>query len=254
MLQAGRERVDLQPRRCDRRLPVGPAARRRHLERRDAALRLRRRDHRRAAPGRLLRDAPQPAPQQRGAADQRDDARKNAREAHEIAWSIANTLSDVNPPRDVHSGVRCGCHADARIGVLQARISKPPPGDLKTKESIRCWPNIESSDHCFDGSSCDINCLRYEAGLAMLIEKFDAYGEVLQDAAGGKREAATTASGAAQPHRSIRVLAARRDHHFGPGHIYNPASPASEFPNAGETRSSATAVAQGGDTHGGVER
>ena len=63
MLQTGRERVDLEPGRRHRRLPVAPSPGRRHLERRDAALRLRRRDRRRAAPGRLVRDALQPAPQ-----------------------------------------------------------------------------------------------------------------------------------------------------------------------------------------------
>ena len=35
-----------------------------------------------------MRDALQPAPQQRGGADQRDDARKNAGQAHVIANSL----------------------------------------------------------------------------------------------------------------------------------------------------------------------
>ena len=84
MFQTGRKRIDLEPRRGHRLLPVGPALGRRHLERRDAALRLRRRHHRSAAPGRLRRDALQPAPLERSGADQRDYSRKNAGQAHVI--------------------------------------------------------------------------------------------------------------------------------------------------------------------------
>ena len=94
MFQAGRKRIDLEPRRRHRNLPVGPAPGRRHLQRRDRALRLRLRNHRSAAPGRLRCCALQPAPQQRGGADQRDDARKNAGQAHVIPLLIARTLSD----------------------------------------------------------------------------------------------------------------------------------------------------------------
>jgi len=76
MLEAGRERVDLEPGRRHRRLPRGPAPGRRHLERGDAALRPCRRDRRRAAHGRLERATLQPPPQDRRSADQRDQLRE----------------------------------------------------------------------------------------------------------------------------------------------------------------------------------
>jgi hypothetical protein len=91
MFQASRKGVDLQPGGRNRLLPVAPSPCRRHLERRDASLRLRCRDHRRGAPGRRRRRALQPSPQQRGAADQRDDACKNSRKIHEAPLSIART-------------------------------------------------------------------------------------------------------------------------------------------------------------------
>src|SRR4029079_17515740 len=50
---------------------------------------------RRIAPGRLMRGALRPAPQQRGGADQRDYSRKNAREIHQVLLLIASVLSDV---------------------------------------------------------------------------------------------------------------------------------------------------------------
>jgi hypothetical protein len=59
---------------------------------------------------------------------------------------------------------------------------------------MRRRPNIESSDYCFAGRSCDINGCRNKAETAMLTEKFDAYGEVLPDAPRGKREASKPAS------------------------------------------------------------
>ena len=42
-----------------------------------------------------MRDALQPAPQDRGGADQRDYPRKNAGQAHVIPLLIARTLSDA---------------------------------------------------------------------------------------------------------------------------------------------------------------
>ena len=73
----------------------------------------------------------------------------------------------------------------------------------------------------------------------MLIEKFDAYGDVLPDAARGKREAVTTASGVLSRIGQyvfwllvVVIISARVIHY--------PASPASEFPNASEPRPSAT--------------
>jgi hypothetical protein len=73
----------------------------------------------------------------------------------------------------------------------------------------------------------------------MRIEKFDAYGEVLPDAGRGMREAAGTASGVlGRIGQSVFwllvviIVSARV--------IYYPASPASEFPGASESRPSAT--------------
>jgi hypothetical protein len=95
MFQAGCKRVDLEPWCRNWNLPVGPPSGRRHLERRDGALRLRHWYHRSVAPGRLRRDALQPAPQQRGGADQRDYSRKNTGQAHVIPLLIARTLTDT---------------------------------------------------------------------------------------------------------------------------------------------------------------
>jgi hypothetical protein len=72
----------------------------------------------------------------------------------------------------------------------------------------------------------------------MRIDKFDAYGEVLPDAARSAREAATIASGVLGRIGQcvfwllvVIIISARV--------IYYPASPASQFPNAGESRHSA---------------
>jgi hypothetical protein len=78
MFQTGRKRIDLEPRRRHRKLPVDPSLGRRHLEGRDGALRLCHWDYRRAAPGRLMGCALQSTPKQRGSADQRDYSYKNA--------------------------------------------------------------------------------------------------------------------------------------------------------------------------------
>jgi hypothetical protein len=59
---------------------------------------------------------------------------------------------------------------------------------------MRQPPNIESYNYCFAAISCDINACRNKAETAMLIEKFDAYGEVLPEAARNNREAAKPAS------------------------------------------------------------
>ncbi len=95
MFQAGGECVDLEPRRCHRPLPVAPSPGRRHLECRECALWLRRRHHRRAAPGRRGRGALQPPPLQRDAADQRHQAREQTGKIHVIPLLSARTLSDT---------------------------------------------------------------------------------------------------------------------------------------------------------------
>ena len=70
------EGVDFEPGRGDRRLPCGPSLGGRHFQRRDAALRLGRRDRRRAAPGLRWRARRLPPRDERSTADHRDDARK----------------------------------------------------------------------------------------------------------------------------------------------------------------------------------
>jgi hypothetical protein len=59
---------------------------------------------------------------------------------------------------------------------------------------MRQPPNIESFDYCFAAMSCDINHCRNKVETAMLTEKFDAYGEVLPEAARDNREAAKPSS------------------------------------------------------------
>jgi hypothetical protein len=56
----------------------------------------------------------------------------------------------------------------------------------KAEQCIRCRPNIENYNHCFGGNSGDINACTHDAGAEMLAEKFDPYGELLPDDAGGK--------------------------------------------------------------------
>ncbi len=81
VIEAARERIDLEAGRRDRRLAGTPALGRRHLERRDGALRLGRRDRRRVAPGRFGRAAGQPSYLERRPADHGDPARDNVRKA-----------------------------------------------------------------------------------------------------------------------------------------------------------------------------
>jgi hypothetical protein len=95
MVQAGRKRVDLESRRRCWLLPIAPPSRCRHLERRDRALRLCRWNRRSVAPGGLRCRALQPAPRQRGSADQGDDARKNAGKTHRTTSLNAHTLSNT---------------------------------------------------------------------------------------------------------------------------------------------------------------
>ncbi len=92
VFQAGRKRVDLEPWRRHRHLPVAPSPGRRHLERRDHALRLRHRHHWRAAPRRLGRGTLQPPPLQRGGAEHRDYSCKNCGKVHFIHPLIGCTL------------------------------------------------------------------------------------------------------------------------------------------------------------------
>jgi hypothetical protein len=42
--------------------------------------------------------------------------------------------------------------------------------------------NIETPDHCFGSPNCDIDGPMKDAGIAMLTEKFDAFGEAMPDA------------------------------------------------------------------------
>jgi hypothetical protein len=56
----------------------------------------------------------------------------------------------------------------------------------KAEQCIRRGPNIENCNHCFSGNSGDINACTHDAGAEMLAEKFDPYGELLTDDAGGK--------------------------------------------------------------------
>ena len=81
VLETGRKRIDLEPGRRNRRLPLGPPPGGRHLERRDASLRPCRRDHWRAAQSRLMLAA-LPPHQDRGGPDQRDQSPEDAGQAH----------------------------------------------------------------------------------------------------------------------------------------------------------------------------
>jgi hypothetical protein len=62
------------------------------------------------------------------------------------------------------------------------------------EQCIRCRPNIENYNHCFGGNSGDINARTHDAGAEMLAEKFDPYGELLPDDAGGKAYVTKAAS------------------------------------------------------------
>ena len=82
MLQAGRKRIDLESRRrhvgiCPSLQPLADGI----FSVGSAPCGFASGNHRGAAPGRLGRCALQPAPQQRGAADQRDDAREKCRKS-----------------------------------------------------------------------------------------------------------------------------------------------------------------------------
>jgi hypothetical protein len=51
--------------------------------------------------------------------------------------SIVRTLSDVNPPRDVHSVVRSCCHAGAWNRISTPGYQNHPPADInKTKHPL----------------------------------------------------------------------------------------------------------------------
>ena len=126
MFETGRKRIDLEPRRRHRRLPVGPPSGRRHLERRDGALRLRRRDRRSAAPGRLMRGALQPAPQR---AQRRRSARLFARKCR--------TSSCHSPVDRAHTIRHQGGGVHNRHCQPTGRAIAPPDGRLKQSISPR---------------------------------------------------------------------------------------------------------------------
>jgi hypothetical protein len=54
--------------------------------------------------------------------------------------------------------------------------------------------NIETPDHCFGSPNCDIHGPIKDAGITMLTEKFDAFGEAVPDALCSEREAPSAAS------------------------------------------------------------
>ena len=137
MVETGRKRIDLEPRCCHRNLRAGPSLGGRHLERRDGALRLRHRYHRRAAPGRLRCCALQPPPQQRGAADQRHDARENSGHGHVLLLSApccpSASCLNSGPPRRPVSGyhtMRVVEAMRARSRLRKARSVQPQLGDV----------------------------------------------------------------------------------------------------------------------------
>ena len=123
------ERVDLEPGRRDRRLPGGPAPGGRHLERRDAALRLGRRDRRRAAHGRLGGAGLAPPPQDRRGADQRDDAAENARQAHGTPppGRADASRSRARWGQTAHARIIVGCCPSGPTARLRAGHSRPMP-------------------------------------------------------------------------------------------------------------------------------
>ena len=92
VLQAGRECVDREARRRDRRLPGRPPSGRRHLERRQAALRLGGRYRRRRPHGLLARDASEPPPEYRRSADLGYDPCKNVGQGHSPCFARTLTL------------------------------------------------------------------------------------------------------------------------------------------------------------------
>jgi hypothetical protein len=104
MIETARERIDLQAGRRDRRLSRAPALGRRHLERRDGALRFRRRYHRLAAPRRLGRAAGQAPHLERGPANHGDAARENVRKAQGTAPLLMLKIRGRPSSRPVRSG------------------------------------------------------------------------------------------------------------------------------------------------------
>ena len=55
--------------------------------------------------------------------------------------------------------------------------------------------NIESPNHCFGSPNCEIHGPMKNTGLAMLTEKFDAFGEAMPDALRSQNEASTPVLG-----------------------------------------------------------
>ena len=107
MVEAGRERIDLEPGRDRRLLALAPAPGGRHLQRRQRALRLRFGNGRRLAPGRRGRGARQLSPLQRDAADERDELREDAGKCHENPLSNPAALSNdgsSKAPRGLRPG------------------------------------------------------------------------------------------------------------------------------------------------------
>jgi len=84
-----------------------------------------------------LRDALHPAPQKRGAADQRDDACENTREAHVIPSLIALTRSDAGASQNLV--------VDTQVRPHVEHIPKMSATQMRQLIEIR--PRAESALH-----------------------------------------------------------------------------------------------------------
>ena len=130
MFQAGSECVDLESCCCHRLLALVPAARGRHLQRGQRALRLCRRHYRGTAPGRLRLRALQLAPLQREAADQGYDFCENCRRVHAI------------PLVDGAHPIRGFCTLEPAVSALPECMAAAPAGRMTVVlRSWRLWPN-----------------------------------------------------------------------------------------------------------------
>src|SRR6202049_4419901 len=106
-------------------------------------------------------------------------------------------MQGIRSSRSGHRACRCGRSRSARrdgFPVGAAPAIEILRAAANTKQSNRHIRNIESSDYCFAGPYCQLNPRMNEAGTAMLTEKFDAYGEVLPQAARGRRDDGETVS------------------------------------------------------------
>ena len=114
MLQTGRERIDFKSRRRDRRLSLGPALGRRHLECRDTALRPRLWYRGSGAPRRLGRALRQLSRHARRAANQRHHARENCRKAQFTVSLVgcSRAAESASEPWSMSWIMSCGTRAN----------------------------------------------------------------------------------------------------------------------------------------------